>query len=126
MLTETLELLRPHSGGRYVDGTLGGGGHAEAASKRLRPMGCCSASIVTRRRDATRARLARFAPRVHVVAARFDELGECLERLGWSGVDGILLDLGVSSFQLDDAERASPSRAPGLSTCAWIAARPRL
>jgi 16S rRNA (cytosine1402-N4)-methyltransferase len=106
MLQETLELLRPHSDGRYVDGTLGGGGHAEAVLEASAPGGLLLG--IDRDEEARRyagGRLARFAPRVHLVAARFDELGECLERLGWSGVDGILLDLGVSSFQLDDAER---------------------
>jgi len=114
MLTETLELLRPRSGGRYVDGTLGGGGHAEAVLEASAPDGLLLG--IDRDEEARRnasERLARFAPRVHVVAARFDELSECLERLGWSGVDGILLDLGVSSFQLDDAGRGFAFTRPG-------------
>jgi 16S rRNA (cytosine1402-N4)-methyltransferase len=106
MLEEALALLRPRAGGRYVDGTLGGGGHAEALLEASAPNG--ELLGIDRDEEARRRatlRLARFAPRVHIVAARFDQLGECLERLGWDGVDGILLDLGVSSFQLDDAER---------------------
>jgi 16S rRNA (cytosine1402-N4)-methyltransferase len=106
MLDEALALLQPHAGGRYVDGTLGGGGHAEAVLEASAPNGQLlgiDRDEEARRRAALR--LARFAPRVHIVAARFDQLGDCLEQLGWDGVDGILLDLGVSSFQLDDAER---------------------
>lgn len=106
MLDETLQLLRPHSGGRYVDGTLGGGGHAEAVLEASAPDGMLlGIDRDEKARLHAGRRLARFATRVHVVAARFDELGECLERLGWNGVDGILLDLGVSSLQLDEAER---------------------
>jgi 16S rRNA (cytosine1402-N4)-methyltransferase len=106
MLHETLALLRPCAGGRYVDGTLGGGGHAEAVLEASAPDGQLLGidRDEEARRRATR-RLARFASRLHIVAARFDQLGKCLERLGWDGVDGILLDLGVSSFQLDEAER---------------------
>jgi 16S rRNA (cytosine1402-N4)-methyltransferase len=106
MVNETVELLRPRSGGRYVDGTLGGGGHAQAILEASLPDGELLAldwDEDARRRAA--ARLARFGDRVHVVAAKFDDLGACLERLGWSGADGILLDLGVSSFQLDSAPR---------------------
>jgi 16S rRNA (cytosine1402-N4)-methyltransferase len=114
MLTETVGLLRPHSGGRYVDGTLGGAGHAEAVLEASAPDGLLLG--IDRDEEARRhasERLARFAPRVQVVAARFDEFGECLERIGWSGVDGILLDLGVSSFQLDDADRGFAFTRPG-------------
>jgi 16S rRNA (cytosine1402-N4)-methyltransferase len=106
MLSETVELLRPRTGGCYVDGTLGGGGHAEAILEACAPDGELLAldwDEDARRRAADR--LARFGDRVHVVAAKFDELGACLDRLGWSGADGILLDLGVSSFQLEVAER---------------------
>jgi 16S rRNA (cytosine1402-N4)-methyltransferase len=106
MLSETVELLRPRSGGCYVDGTLGGGGHAEAILEACAPDGELLAldwDQDARRRAADH--LARFGDRVHVVAAKFDELGACLDRLGWSGADGILLDLGVSSFQLEVAER---------------------
>jgi len=106
MLAETVELLRPRAGGHYVDGTLGGGGHAQAILEASAPDGellALDRDEEARRRAAPR--LAHFGDRVHVVAARFDELGACLERLRWSGADGILLDLGVSSFQLDGAAR---------------------
>jgi 16S rRNA (cytosine1402-N4)-methyltransferase len=106
MLRETMDLLRPRSGGRYVDGTLGGGGHAEAILEACAPDGeLLGIDWDEDARCRARRRLARFAQRLHVVAATFDEIGECLERLGWDGVDGVVVDLGVSSFQLDVAER---------------------
>jgi len=106
MRREVIELLRPRAGGRYVDGTLGGGGHAEAILDASAADGLLlGLDWDDDARARAAERLARFAGRVTIVAARFDELGECLQRLGWSGADGILLDLGVSSFQLDVAER---------------------
>jgi 16S rRNA (cytosine1402-N4)-methyltransferase len=115
MLSETVDLLHPRVGGRYVDGTLGGGGHAEAILDA-----CTATELLGVDRDAEARRragerLARFAERVHIEDATFDEIGHCLARLGWDGVDGILLDLGVSSLQLDTAERGfSFSRAGPL------------
>ncbi len=106
MLREMLELLSPRSGGRYVDGTLGGGGHAEAILEASAPDGkLLGIDWDEDARGRASARLARFAARLHVAAATFDEIGDCLERLGWDGADGIVVDLGVSSFQLDVAER---------------------
>lgn len=106
MLREVVELLHPVAGGRYVDGTLGGGGHAEAM---LHAAGGRADLVGIDRDDVARRvaaeRLARFGDRVQIVDATFDEIGDCLARLGWDGADGILLDLGVSSFQLDVAER---------------------
>jgi 16S rRNA (cytosine1402-N4)-methyltransferase len=106
MLHEMMELLRPCSGGRYVDGTLGGGGHAEAILEASAPDGeLLGIDWDEDARARAWSRLERFAERFHVVAATLDEIGECLERLGWDGADGIVVDLGVSSFQLDVAER---------------------
>jgi 16S rRNA (cytosine1402-N4)-methyltransferase len=113
MLSETIELLQPRSGGRYVDGTLGAGGHAEsilAAAPDTELLGVDRDAEARRR---ARERLARFGNRVHIVEATFDEIGACLSRLGWDAVDGILLDLGVSSLQLDEAERGFSFSRPG-------------
>ncbi len=106
MLREVLEILRPRAGGRYVDGTLGGGGHASAVLEAGAPD--CEILGIDWDEDArarASARLAPFGERVHVADATFDEIGDCLARLGWDGADGILVDLGVSSFHLDEAER---------------------
>jgi len=106
LLGEALAFLRPRPGGRYVDGTLGGGGHAEAILEAAGPDGeLLGMDWDQEARAIASRRLSRFGDRVHVVAATFTEAGEWLRRLGWDGVDGILIDLGVSSLQLDVAER---------------------
>jgi 16S rRNA (cytosine1402-N4)-methyltransferase len=88
-----------------VDATLGLGGHAEAllaAHPQLTLVGLDRDPTALERSG---ERLARFAPRTHLVHAVYDEMPEVLDRLGLPGVDGILFDLGVSSMQLDLAER---------------------
>lgn len=132
MLHEVLSLLRPHDRGRYVDGTLGGGGHAEAILEASGPRAeLLGIDWDDEARARAAARLARFGARVHVADAAFDEIGDCLARLGWEGADGILLDLGVSSFHLDHAERGFSfarrgpldmrmSRARGGTLAQWL------
>jgi 16S rRNA (cytosine1402-N4)-methyltransferase len=103
MLAEVLELLRPKAGGRYADGTLGGGGHAEAMLATSAPTGWLSgcdrdgAAI-----EAAAARLARFAGRFELRRGNYRDLAEWVPA---ESCDGVLLDLGVSSPQLDTAER---------------------
>ena len=105
LLREVLEALRPERGGVFVDATLGLGGHAEAlldASPDLRLVG------IDRDPEAlalSRERLARFGDRFVAVEGRHEELALHLDRLGLLAVDGVLADLGVSSMQLDRAER---------------------
>lgn len=106
LLDETLELLAPFPDAVFVDGTLGGGGHAEALLERTAPGGL----LIGLDRDedalaAARERLAPFGDRVHFVHASFRELASVLDRLDRPSVDGVLLDLGVSSPQLDRTER---------------------
>jgi len=103
LLDETLELLAVRSGGLWVDGTLGLGGHAEAVLRATAPDG----RLVGFDRDPealerARARLLPFGARVRLEHADYREIPE---RLGDERASGILLDLGVSSLQLDDAER---------------------
>ncbi|MGH7819570.1 MAG: 16S rRNA (cytosine(1402)-N(4))-methyltransferase RsmH [Candidatus Binatia bacterium] len=106
MLAEALTYLRPRRGGRYVDGTLGAGGHAEAiveaAGDEAELLGM---DWDAEARRVAGSRLARFGERVRIVAATFADIGEWLHRLGWDGADGILVDLGLSSLQVDVAER---------------------
>ncbi len=105
LLREVLEALRPERGGVYVDATLGLGGHAEAilaASGGVRLVG------IDRDPQAlvlASERLARFGDRFVAVEGRHEELALHLDRLGLHEVDGVLADLGVSSMQLDKAER---------------------
>ena len=105
LLREVLAALRPERGGVLVDATLGLGGHAEAlldASGSVRLVG------IDRDPEAlalARARLARFGDRFVAVEGRHEELALHLDRLDLPQVDGVLADLGVSSMQLDRAER---------------------
>ncbi len=103
---EVLELLLPRSGGLYLDGTVGGGGHARLLLEASAPDG----RLVGLDRDPAAlakaaATLRPYGGRVHLEHANFVEAGAVMARLGISGFDGILLDLGVSSHQLDTAER---------------------
>ena len=106
LLEETIEYLNVRPEGIYVDGTLGGGGHAyhvcEKLSERGRYIGIDQdrAAIA-----AASERLAPFKDRVTIVRNNYENMDLVLKELEISGVDGILLDLGVSSYQLDTLER---------------------
>ncbi len=106
MLAEVVEALQPHRGGLYVDGTVGAGGHAagilEAASPGTRLWGLDRDPAALKLAG---ERLSVFGKRVKLWPATFDRLGACLAQGGEEGADGILLDLGVSSMQLDDPGR---------------------
>jgi 16S rRNA (cytosine1402-N4)-methyltransferase len=103
---EVLELLQPQPGGSYLDGTVGGGGHARLLLEASSPDGWL---VALDRDPAALAKAAEtlrpYAGRFHLEHANFVDAEEVLARLGMNGLDGILLDLGVSSHQLDTAER---------------------
>ena len=106
LLDETLDALAPRAGGCYVDGTLGLGGHTRALLERIGPDG----QVIGLDRDAemlerARGQLAEFGPRFRGVHARLSALGDVVRGAGADPVDGILLDLGLCSAQLDDPER---------------------
>ena len=106
MVEGVLELLAPERGGIFVDGTLGGGGHSEAILRRL-PEGSRLYGID---RDpaaisAASERLASFGDKFLALRGNFFQMPSLLQAQGVTGVDGILLDLGVSSHQLDTPER---------------------
>ncbi len=106
LLDETVDSLNIRPGGIYVDGTLGGGGHASLVLERLGESGRLIG--IDQDADAIEAatkRLAPFSDRVTVIRDNYRNIGEILESLSVPAVDGIYLDLGVSSFQLDSAER---------------------
>lgn len=105
LLEETVENLKVRPEGTYVDGTLGGGGHAEAVLKLLNDQG----RLIGIDQDeaaikASGERLKAFF-NVTFVRSNYCDIKEELERLNIRGVDGIVLDLGVSSYQLDTPER---------------------
>ncbi len=106
MLKEALDSLRCRPGGIYFDGTLGGGGHAYEILTRTAPDGILVG--VDRDRDAlsaSRRRLAVFKDRALLARGNFANIGNILSDLGIEKVDGILLDLGVSSHQFDTPDR---------------------
>lgn len=106
LLNETLEFLAPERGGIFVDGTLGGGGHAEAVLTRLPQTGRLIG--IDRDWEAVHAagdRLSSFGDRFTALHGNFFEMKTLLSGIGISEVNGILLDLGVSSHQLDTQER---------------------
>lgn len=130
MAHEAVEALAIKSDGIYVDGTFGRGGHSRLILQRLGEAGRLIA--MDRDPDAIRAGEALQDARLTLVQSRFSQLDEVLDRLEVGKVDGVLLDLGVSSPQLDDATRGFSFRfdAPldmrmdpdsGLSAADWLA-----
>jgi 16S rRNA (cytosine1402-N4)-methyltransferase len=114
LLDEAIELLAPSAGGIYCDATIGLGGHATAILERSSPDGRLVG--VDRDRDAierARARLAPFGDRVTLAHARFGSIHSTLKGAGAPLVDGCLVDLGVSSMQLDRSERGFSFRHSG-------------
>lgn len=106
LLDETIRELKIKPDGIYVDGTLGGGGHAFHVLNRLSEKGRYIG--IDQDEDAIRAstkRLAPFQDKVTIVRDNYVNMPKVLKDLGISRVDGILLDLGVSSFQLDEKDR---------------------
>ena len=105
LLDECIQALNIKPDGIYVDGTLGGAGHSSQIAARLTTGRLIGIDRDTKALKAAAERLAPYADRVTLVHSNFSRLDEVLEELGIAGVDGILLDLGVSSPQLDEAER---------------------
>ncbi len=108
---EAAALLAPAPGRRVLDGTVGGGGHAETLLER-------GAEVIGLDRDeaalaAARARLSRFGEKFTAVHANFRDARRTLDALGEGAMDGALVDLGVSSFQLDDEARGFSFSRPG-------------
>lgn len=103
---EVLEYLRPVSGGIYVDGTLGLGGHARQILEASSPTGRVIGLEWDEQALAiSRKRLAGFGKRVQIIRSSYADLADVLQREGLMHVNGLMLDLGVSSLQLDEAER---------------------
>ena len=112
MVSEVLALLEPSRGGVFVDGTLGGGGHAEAVLSAMPETGRLFG--IDRDDEALKAagaRLSRFGERFTAIKGNFFDMKSLLADRGIDKVDGILLDLGVSSHQLDARERGFSYKA---------------
>ena len=103
---EVLEYLNPRAGGIYMDGTLGLGGHTQAILRTSAPDGRVigfewDENAICR----SRVRLAEFGSRLTIVRRNFAEIGDGLQEAGVEALDGLLIDIGLSSLQLDLGER---------------------
>jgi 16S rRNA (cytosine1402-N4)-methyltransferase len=112
MVREVIELLRPEPQKRYLDGTLGGGGHTEAILTHSSPDGeVLGLDLDDVALAAAAERLSRFESRLTMRQANFADARSILSEIGWRSLDGIVLDLGVSSYQLDAPERGFSFRS---------------
>lgn len=103
---EIIHALQPRTGARYVDGTLGAGGHARGIMEASAPDGQLLGLDVDPQALAIARRiLAPYENRIHLAQASYASLADQLAQLGWEAVDGIVLDLGASSMQFDTPER---------------------
>ena len=105
LLDECIEALNIKEDGIYIDGTAGGGGHSYEIAKRLTTGLLIAVDQDADAIEAAGKRLAPFGDRVRIVRDNFSNLASVCASLGISKIDGLLLDLGVSSYQLDTAER---------------------
>lgn len=112
MPVEALALLSPRDGGTYLDATFGGGGHAELILRAAR----CTLFAIDRDAAAIArgaALVARYPGRLALIEGRFGSMVELLAEVGVHQLDGVLMDFGVSSFQLEDAARGFSFRLSG-------------
>src|SRR5438552_14290641 len=116
MLEEVLNFLQPKANGHYVDGTLGGGGHAEALLERSNPGGRVlgiDSDVQALERVKRRFAEALQNGRLVLVHGNFAELARIVDEAGFVSVEGVLLDLGFSSYQMDDPQRGFSFSADG-------------
>ncbi len=114
LLAEVLAELGPGEGGRFLDGTVGAGGHAEAVLERTAPSGrLLGLDVDPKALDEARRVLARFGDRAVLVRSNFALCDVTAREHGFDQIDGALLDLGLSSIQLADPERGFSFRAEG-------------
>lgn len=112
MLAEVLEALNPRDGGCYIDGTFGGGGYTKAIldAADCRVMGIDRDPAAVKRGEALAAQ---YPGRFTIVHGTFSGMDEYLDQAAFDHVDGVVLDLGVSSYQFDEPERGFSFRADG-------------
>jgi 16S rRNA (cytosine1402-N4)-methyltransferase len=112
MLSEVIGMLRPREGGVYLDGTFGGGGYATAILQAAP----CTLWAIDRDPDAIArgaSLAARFPGRLHLIHGQFGNMLDLLAERGVTALDGVVLDVGVSSYQLDDPARGFSFRGDG-------------
>ena len=113
LLREVVEWLRPHAGGRYLDGTLGMGGHTLGLLTEAPDAHVLCLDRDTDALTLAERRLAAHAAHVRLAHSAFSRFDEVLTDCGWDALDGVVLDLGVSSLHLDTAERGFSFLADG-------------
>jgi 16S rRNA (cytosine1402-N4)-methyltransferase len=116
MLVEVLRFLQPRAGGHYVDGTLGGGGHTQAILEQSAPDGkVLGIDIDAQAIARVRERLSDYVNngRLVLVHGNFAELARIVHEAGFVSVEGVILDLGFSSYQVDDPQRGFSFSADG-------------
>jgi 16S rRNA (cytosine1402-N4)-methyltransferase len=114
LLGEVLDSLQPRPGGTYIDCTVGLGGHAQAILERTAPDGrLCGLDVDPEALRIANSRLSSFGERAVLIHANFETIAEAAIAHGFKFVDGILFDLGISSLQLDRAERGFSFQADG-------------
>lgn len=113
LLAQTLEFLNPCGQGRCLDGTVGLGGHAGALLASCPGCLLCGLDQDDEALEIAHARLAEYGQRARLFQLRYAEFADALTKLGWEKLDACLLDLGVSSLQLDSAARGFSFRANG-------------
>ena len=101
LLSPVLQALSPRSGGRYLDGTVGLGGHAAAVLEAAPAIQLCGLDQDAQALERARVRLAPWGKAVHLFHMRYSGFADALDELGWDRLDGALIDIGVSSMQLD-------------------------
>ena len=112
MLNEMLATLAPRDDGVYLDGTFGGGGYAQAILQQAR----CTLWAIDRAPEAIErgaGLVAQFPNRLHLLHGQFGDMVALLHNAGVTALDGVVLDLGVSSFQIDDPSRGFSFRQDG-------------
>ncbi len=103
---EIIHALQPQNGGRYVDATIGAGGHARGILEACAPDGhLLGLDVDAHALAIARKTLAPYEHRIHLVQASHVTLNEQLQKLQWNSIDGIVLDLGASSMQFDNPAR---------------------
>ena len=113
LLAQVRSFLALPTARRFIDGTVGGGGHAAAVLEAVPGSELLGLDRDKEALAAAAERLASFGSRVHLVHSRFSGMAQAAAELGWDRADGILLDLGISSHQIDTPERGFAHRQDG-------------
>ncbi len=110
---EAVEQLKPRPGGRYIDSTLGAGGHTKALLEKAADIQVLGIDRDQEALEAARERLEAYRSQVHLVRGGFSRLTDYAEDIGWETVDGVIWDFGLSSIQIDRANRGFSYAADG-------------